>query len=694
MLRLLAYLLVWLSCLPLAAQTSIINDESKLRFFIGSFDEGIHTEEKVSGRHTMMTDTTQTDPFTDGQVKVVAPGSTMSYRLGNSRVRAQAERISYTMKITPETSLFVYQYAVVMEDPDHEPWEQPKFEITVTNQGDVFDKQCGYYKVVSAEHIPGFKSIGKIRYKDWTSVGVDLSPYMDQTVTIQFTTFDCQRGAHFGYSYFNAYYSKLDLKVKFCEGDEFAEIIAPPGFEYKWHPTGETTRRIKVSSKDIFKNYTCTITSVTGCALDLPTELVVRNAFIKVKAQTSKYPQGFNLSCHGSNDGTIDVQVKGGYPPYRIVWEDGSNDFKRSGLAAGNYKARVWDAVDCSKEVEVTLREPTPIGLDIYKTDVSCFGGADGKISVNLRGKNPAKYDFQWSHGATTQQVQDLPKGTYQVQVSSRQECSTVSVEITEPEEMIIAKEFAPVSCHGGSDGWINFEVSGGAPPYKFTWDRRGLTGSRADSLTAGVYEIAISDQNGCTFNHRVEITGPPAFNVDYSTSNYNGFEICCYGDANGSILIESVSGGQGPYQIEWPDGSRGSERGELKAGSYEIKIKDQKGCQTNLTINLRQPPHLRVTTNLQQTNLLLKVRQLRFRAQGGVPPYNYQVDKNGESFKSNSGDELVLYTTKGGAYQGAFVDLNGCEAKASKNIMQTVKTRRRRDKPNMYVKDICKPMQ
>ncbi len=685
--RLLAILLVFISGFPLSAQTSVIDDESKLRFFIGSFDHGIHTEEKRYGRHTLMTDTAATDPFTDGQIKVVAPGSNMSYRLGNSRVRAQAERISYTMEVTPETSLFVYQYAVVMEDPSHEPWEQPKFEITVTNQGEVFDEKCGYYKVVSAEHIPGFVSLGNIRYKDWTSVGIDLSPYMGQTVTIQFTTFDCQRGAHFGYSYFNAFYSKLELKVKFCEGDEFAEIIAPPGFEYKWQPTGETTRSIKVNSKDIFKSYTCTITSVTGCSVDLPTELVVRNAFIKLNTKST------DLSCHGSNDGTIDVLVKGGYPPYRIAWEDGSTEFNRRGLAGGIYKATVWDAVECSKTVEVNLNEPAGIGIDIYKTDVSCFGGADGKINLSLRGKKPGNYKFKWSHGPTTQQVEALAKGSYQVQVSSKEECSTFSIDIDEPQEMFVSKQVSMVSCHGGSDGAIAFQVSGGAPPYNYRWDRRGLKGQRGDSLKAGIYNVAISDQNGCTFNEQVEITGPPSFTVDYSTSNYNGYEICCYGDANGSILIESINGGQGPYYIEWWDGNTSNFRSELKAGAYKLKLKDQKGCETNLTINLRQPPALKVVTNLQKDNILRKVKQLRFKARGGVAPYNYQIDKNGEHLKSDSGPGMVLYTTKGGSYLGAFVDSNGCEAKATKTIMQVDKTRHRRKKPNLYVKDVCKPL-
>ena len=188
MLRLLGIILVLINCLQAAAQTSIINNESQLRFFIGTFDEGILQEAKVFGRHTLMTDTALTDPYTNGEVKVVPPGSNLSYRLGNDQVGAQAERISYTMKVTPETSLFVYQYAVVMEDPAHEVWEQPKFEITVTNQGEIFDPQCGYYKVISAAHIPGFKSIDKIRYKDWTSVGIDLSRYVGETVTIEFTT--------------------------------------------------------------------------------------------------------------------------------------------------------------------------------------------------------------------------------------------------------------------------------------------------------------------------------------------------------------------------------------------------------------------------------------------------------------------------------------------------------------------------
>jgi hypothetical protein len=258
---------------------------------------------------------------------------------------------------------------------------------------------------------------------------------------------------------------------------------------------------------------------------------------------------------------------------------------------------------------------------------------------------------------------------------------------------MFVTKQVSMVSCHGGSDGSIVFQVSGGSPPYNYRWKRRGLKGDRADSLAVGIYEVAISDQNGCTFNEQVKITGPPSFTVDYSTSNYNGYEICCYGDANGSILIESITGGQGPYYVEWWDGNTSNFRSELKAGTYKLKLKDQKGCETNLTINLRQPPALKVVTNLQRDNILRKVKQLRFKARGGVAPHNYQIDKNGEHLKSDSGPGMVLYTTKGGSYLGAFVDSNGCEAKATKTIMQVAKTRHRRKKPNLYVKDVCKPL-
>ena len=226
----------------------------------------------VNGRHTIMLGN-GTDPYTNDVVKVVAPGSLYSARLGNSNVDAEAERISYTLLVTPENVLFIYKYAVILEDPDHHPSEQPRFQLRVLDEnGNLIDPVCAEYTVVAASNIPGFLTNGEIRYKDWTTVGLDLTPYMGDTVKLEFSTGDCSLGAHFGYAYVDASCGPLEISTNYCSNAVVAGLLAPEGFEYLWN-TGETTQSINISDPTVGTSYTCILTSVTGCQVEITTIL-------------------------------------------------------------------------------------------------------------------------------------------------------------------------------------------------------------------------------------------------------------------------------------------------------------------------------------------------------------------------------------------------------------------------------------
>ena len=199
------------------------------------------------GRHTIMNDI-GTDPLACDQITHVAPGGTFSARLGNSDGGAEAERLQYTVAVTANNSLFMYKYAVVLEDPGHIAEEQPRFGIRILdNSGQVVDSVCGQYTVVAGDSISGFESCGNVRYKPWTTVGMDMTPYIGQNITIEFSTGDCSKGAHFGYAYIDAFCSSLTINSSYCRGAQSTTLTAPPGFSYLWN-TGETTQNITVNN--------------------------------------------------------------------------------------------------------------------------------------------------------------------------------------------------------------------------------------------------------------------------------------------------------------------------------------------------------------------------------------------------------------------------------------------------------------
>lgn len=226
----------------------------------------------IAGRHTIMSGT-GTDPLTCDNVSVVAPGGTYSARIGNSQVGAEAEKLSYSLTVTPTSSLFIYKYAIVLEDPGHPESEQPRFQVSIINSaGTLIDPTCGEYTVVASSNLEGFETCGAVVYKDWTTVGLDLTPYLGQTITIEFATGDCTPGGHFGYAYVDAYCSPLQIAATYCSGSYEAVLTAPIGFTYSWN-TGETTQAINVTNPIGGQTYTCTLTSVTGCTVNISTVL-------------------------------------------------------------------------------------------------------------------------------------------------------------------------------------------------------------------------------------------------------------------------------------------------------------------------------------------------------------------------------------------------------------------------------------
>lgn len=223
----------------------------------------------VNGRHTIMSGNA-TDPIACDDISVVAPGYAFSARLGNSGSGCEAERLSYTYGVTQQNALFIYQYAVVLEDPGHSAADQPRFEIRVLNAaGQLISPQCGFYQVTAAANIEGFRSCGGVRYRAWTPVGIDLSAFIGQNITIEFSTGDCGLCGHFGYAYIVAECSPLEISVDYCPSNSNSAVLtAPIGFDYQWS-TGQTTRQITIPNPANGVQYSCMLTAVTGCQVSL-----------------------------------------------------------------------------------------------------------------------------------------------------------------------------------------------------------------------------------------------------------------------------------------------------------------------------------------------------------------------------------------------------------------------------------------
>jgi len=333
----------------------------------------------VFNRHTI-TSGLGTDPRTCNIVPVVCPwGGNFSARLGNWQRGSQAEGLSYTFVPSAASALFTYSYAVVFEEPGHTPDEQPRFETQVIANGQVIP--CTQYMVSASSNLPGFQTCPgidwqglpiNIVYRNWSTVGVDLTPFIGQSVTIEFKTGDCSLGKHYGYAYLDAISCQpMDIEVNYCIGDQSAVLTAPSGFShYEWS-TGDTTRIITVNPSFI-NQVTCTIISFSGCIANLTTNLAPADPQISFTS---------NSPCFGSQLLISNTSTSVHSPIVTWVWNFGDNTTSslqnpvHTYLAPGQYTVTLIGitALGCSDTISnIITVHPNPI-ISVT-SDVICPG--------------------------------------------------------------------------------------------------------------------------------------------------------------------------------------------------------------------------------------------------------------------------------------------------------------------------------
>ncbi len=220
---------------------------------VGPNLENIITLQKLSGpkfnRQTLFSAKTdrQTNDYFGGFPVLCPNGSNYSVKLGNNQGGAQAEGLSYEFTIpSNQNSYFlVYNYAVVFQDPDHSPFQQPRLELEITNVTDNSPINCPSLAFIpNGAGLPGFykspivdPNSTPVWCKDWSAVTVNLNGLAGKKIRMLFKTADCTFSAHFGYAYLdiNAECSSEFVGASYCHDDTAVNIVAPYGYQnYKW----------------------------------------------------------------------------------------------------------------------------------------------------------------------------------------------------------------------------------------------------------------------------------------------------------------------------------------------------------------------------------------------------------------------------------------------------------------------------
>ncbi len=419
--------------------------------------------------------------------------------------------------------------------------------------------------------------------------------------------------------------------------------------------------------------HTVTVTDIRGCTA-MTTVLVKQPARIDIVFPAKTAP-----TCRDGRDGTATALAGGGTPNYNYTWNTipTATGAVVSGLVGDNtYTVTATDTKGCTASASVNIGNPLGLVLTLTSQSASCFGATTGFANVVANGGTPV-YSYYWSDAShqITPRASGLSAGTYYVTVTDQNGCSAAtSTTILQSATLNLRTTANAVSCSGDNNGSATVIATGGTPLYTYNWSPGISNSAIHQGLTAGVYNVTVTDQNNCSGVTTVLITEPPALAM---TINSN--DVQCYGSRDGRINI-TATGGTIPYRYSYNNGISFSGNSGLigiQSGNYTVIVKDKNNCTVQGSTFIDEPQELLVDAGSDQ--------QIEYGDEVKLTATTSSTNLAGVLWTSTPTDETVLvpttleifgHPTADTYYKITVTDLNGC--KASDNVHVTVESPRR----------------
>lgn len=407
----------------------------------------------------------------------------------------------------------------------------------------------------------------------------------------------------------------LNLVEQSCLGPEDGSASVrvaggTPPYSYNWPSGTDSWTGVASGSYDL------QITDFRGCTIDT-TFIIGREPDVAFEAQTQ------DVNCFGVAEGVINIRVTTGQSPYQYNWSaiNIPSESVVQSLEAGEYGVTVTDARGCRTDSVITIAEPDPLIVMPSVEDIQCAGDANGAINLFPSG-GVEPYQVFWNTGASGTRLDGLAAGTYVAQIRDANNCETSS-EILLPDAAPIGMSFAvdPVRCNGEANGRLAVQSNGGTGLLDFRWNT-GASGPELLGLTAGRYEVSVTDAQGCTTIGFAEVPEPAALAANLEVEN-----VRCAGEESGAIQAVAT-GGTPAYQYRLEGAAGGLINAgsffQLAAGTYELIVEDINGCSWRSgALAVQEPDPLSVELGPNQTVLWGDSIQLFPAVQGGTPPFN-----------------------------------------------------------------------
>ncbi|WP_339700180.1 PKD domain-containing protein [Algoriphagus aquimarinus] len=460
-----------------------------------------------------------------------------------------------------------------------------------------------------------------------------------------------------------------------CAGDESGAIelavlggVVGAPYQFEWLRNGvsfpATTQNLSGIPAGM---YSVTVIDVNGCS-SVITGIEITEPAAAIVINYTKT----DISCYGANDGSLDLDVSGGLPPYVINWSFGSNQSGFDNLGPGDYTLTVSDQSGCIRSQTITIEDAPLFKVEPEVSNISCFGLNDGFIKLNLQGGVGAT-SIRWDNGKQLENLFNLTAGFYAVTIKDQTDCEIRSeFNIVEPALLSLEPKVTDaLDCYNPQSGAIQLGISGGTPPYAIKWSN-GETSADLTGITSGQYAASITDASGCTINKVFEVKRPPVLAI----TAFQSTKVQCDPRLVENKVNITISGGIAPYSISWSGGSISPDQKTItttEPGYYEVTVVDGKGCVTTQSFDIENTETIAnaeiESAAFDQYNSYLVNFEIQFwnRSFGQILTYHWDFGDGSESFEEHpkhtyeaEGEyEIVLTVT----------DVFGCPVEVRKKI-------------------------
>ncbi len=211
-------------------------------------------------------------------------------------------------------------------------------------------------------------------------------------------------------------------------------------YTYNWS-NGSTTEDITNIAAG---TYTFVLTDGFGCIDSTIVSISEPNQILIINKDVT------TLKCYGDSIGRISVTTTGGTTPYTYQWSTGSTSNNISQLSTGIYIVTVTDSIGCVKSDTTILSQPDSLYLTLYSPlqfdgfNVTNANGNDGYINLTVNG-GTSPFTYLWSNNATTEDLNNLTAGNYNVVVVDTNGCkASASIVLTEPYVLQMPQGYSP----------------------------------------------------------------------------------------------------------------------------------------------------------------------------------------------------------------------------------------------------------